>query len=951
MHETRQRYVVLCQQLLVVATVLAVAVSATSVVSLDIVGPAPGPDGEPAAAASTQVALVSTEPVAPTVTETPLRGLERARPRVPTRREGAAGNAVETLAGVSDPQPVAGYATVGVTWDAAAAVGDDEIVVSVRSRVGADWSGWEAVEYHEEHGPDPGTVEARGSRSGTDPVVVGAVEEVQVRIETVDGTVPDGARLAVVDPGEPVAPQRQEAEIDTAALGAPVGPPAGPEPTSGPGPLSAGSTADGVLALRATPGYVTPRPRIFSRAQWGADERLRDPSSLRYHEVLAGFVHHTVNANGYTRAQVPSLLRGIYAYHTQSLGWSDIGYNFVVDRFGRVWEGRYGGVHRPVVGAHTLGYNEHSFAMSALGNFEVARAPAAMVDAFARLYAWKLALHGVRAWSSRQRVGSRTFPAISGHSDAGQTACPGRYLYARLPRIRSLAASYQRPFASRTRTADLAGTTWPDLVLRDRATKDAFVLRTGGQTGFWGRRTAATGFQGADLLVAAGDLDRDGRPDLVARDARTGMTGVHPGLRGGRIGSTPLSTRAVFRNADQMTGGVDIAGDATKDVVTRVGRRLWAYPGNGRGGFRRRVFLAGGWDRYSLTAGAGDLDGDGRHDLVAREGRDLYLVPGLGGRLGSRVRLPFAWGGYDQIAGVGDVTRDGRPDLVARSRKTRKLFVLPGDGQGGLGHRLGPFSGFEHLDFLAVNGNMRGIKSPDVLARTAGGAMVVIASNGRRNVAAVTRARTRLAGVDLALNVGDWDGDGHGDLVTRRARTGALHLLRGDGRGSFASPVTMATGWGAIRLVAAVGDMTGDGNPDLMGQPAGKAMRIYPGNGGIGFRASYVARSSIPGDAHVGVGLWNADGSPDTVTRRADGALRLHPGNGPGGLLAARLLDGAAGRYDWVQAIGDADGDGRPDLVGWDKRDGTLWLLPGAAGGVGPHRLLAEGMGRFDLAG
>ena len=70
---------------------------------------------------------------------------------------------------------------------------------------------------------------------------------------------------------------------------------------------------------------------------------------------------------------MPAILRGIYAYDTQSQGWSDVGYNFLVDRFGRVWEGRWGGIARPVIGAHTLGFNEEAFAMSAIGNFETAR--------------------------------------------------------------------------------------------------------------------------------------------------------------------------------------------------------------------------------------------------------------------------------------------------------------------------------------------------------------------------------------------------------------------------------------------------------------------------------------------------------------------------------------------------------------------------------------------------
>ena len=70
---------------------------------------------------------------------------------------------------------------------------------------------------------------------------------------------------------------------------------------------------------------TSPKPFIFSRAQWGANEKMRDKGSLRYGTVRTGFIHHTVNANDYTPAQVPALIRGIYAYHTQSRGWSDIG--------------------------------------------------------------------------------------------------------------------------------------------------------------------------------------------------------------------------------------------------------------------------------------------------------------------------------------------------------------------------------------------------------------------------------------------------------------------------------------------------------------------------------------------------------------------------------------------------------------------------------------------------
>ena len=188
---------------------------------------------------------------------------------------------------------------------------------------------------------------------------------------------------------------------------------------------------------------IAPKPYIYSRAQWGANEKIREQSPPSYGTVKTGFIHHTVNANNYTAAQVPALIRGIYAYHVESRGWRDIGYNYLVDRFGRIWEGRWGGVDKAVVGAHTLGYNEVSFAMSAIGNYDIANPPQAVLTAYARLFAWKLSLYNIRADGSHVWVKNRWLHAINGHRDVGQTACPGRYLYAKIPYIRTLAQSYQ----------------------------------------------------------------------------------------------------------------------------------------------------------------------------------------------------------------------------------------------------------------------------------------------------------------------------------------------------------------------------------------------------------------------------------------------------------------------------------------------------------------------------
>ena len=129
---------------------------------------------------------------------------------------------------------------------------------------------------------------------------------------------------------------------------------------------------------------------------------MRERRRPDYGTVKAGFVHHTVNSNSYTRPRCPSLLRGIYAYHTQSRGWRDIGYNFLVDRFGRIWEGRYGGVHRAVVGAHTLGYNE--VLVRDVGHRQLRDRQAPPGDGLTptrELFAWKLSIYNIRADNPR----------------------------------------------------------------------------------------------------------------------------------------------------------------------------------------------------------------------------------------------------------------------------------------------------------------------------------------------------------------------------------------------------------------------------------------------------------------------------------------------------------------------------------------------------------------------
>jgi uncharacterized protein with LGFP repeats len=192
-----------------------------------------------------------------------------------------------------------------------------------------------------------------------------------------------------------------------------------------------------------------PKPDIVRRRAWGANEKWRNGGPWFNRTIQQVHIHHTVNSNDYAPEDVPALLRGIYRYHTKNLGWSDVGYNFLVDRFGGIWQGRAGGSALPVRGAHTLGFNSTSTGIAVIGNFEEVVPERAVITSIVRLAAWKLDKydrkpsrrtgvysHGSDKFSAGQKV---RLPVIDGHRDTNDTACPGAHLYAALPKIRERA--------------------------------------------------------------------------------------------------------------------------------------------------------------------------------------------------------------------------------------------------------------------------------------------------------------------------------------------------------------------------------------------------------------------------------------------------------------------------------------------------------------------------------
>ena len=204
------------------------------------------------------------------------------------------------------------------------------------------------------------------------------------------------------------------------------------------------------LASRLT---TTPRrtlsiagsPAIVPRTDWQADEKIVRAHPLVAPALKLAVVHHTAGTNSYTPAQAASIVRGIEVYHVKGNGWNDIGYNFLVDRYGTVYEGRGGGMTRNVIGAHALGFNTGTVGVALIGNFQNATPPAAMQTALAALLAWRLDVAHIDPLSTvaytsggngKFRAGKVvTLRAISGHRDTGPSECPGNVAYSLIPAI------------------------------------------------------------------------------------------------------------------------------------------------------------------------------------------------------------------------------------------------------------------------------------------------------------------------------------------------------------------------------------------------------------------------------------------------------------------------------------------------------------------------------------
>jgi hypothetical protein len=468
------------------------------------------------------------------------------------------------------------FSMLSVSWTDPAARPQEAVRVRTRDARSGKWSGWRDLGVAE--GSADLAVEAARVAGATEPLWAGRSDGVAVRIAR--GALPAGLKLNLIDPdvrgggqggGEPepsasadpvdpdVTPSGETGPTGEPTETAPSGDTPSTEPTSeAPAttpPAEPSSPATSPTVLPPPTGKPLPQlPPYVARSGWNADETLvTDPISVAPAAKMV-FVHHTGFGNGYTCAESASIVRGIQANDVQVKKLSDMGYNFLVDRCGTLFEGRKGGVTNAVVGAHTVGFNTGSVGVALLGDYTTLEPAEVALNTIAQVAAARLGAYGLdptgeaqmtegvdgRKWPLNSTV---TFPRVSGHKDGEQSAagflteCPGNKLYPLLASIRARSVQQISGLAAKSLGGGVSAA-------------GNYYVRTAA-TLTWAVETPSSSIAKFELL-------RDGQvAATVAATARTGSVAVPAGTH-------TVAVRAVHTSGSTaVTTAYKVIGDNT----------------------------------------------------------------------------------------------------------------------------------------------------------------------------------------------------------------------------------------------------------------------------------------------------------------------------------------------------------------------------------------------------
>ncbi|OAH13180.1 FG-GAP repeat protein [Streptomyces jeddahensis] len=822
------------------------------------------------------------------------------------------------------------FSAVVLTWNNEKAELDGTAEVRTRSLETGEWSAWQKLP------EDPGQGEGKeaeraGLRGGTESVWTGQSDGVEVRVVAEDGTaseLPAGLDVKLIDPGtdsgarattSAVEPAAFAAETATATADAtatespaPSGsestvPAASTEPATTESATTSESPSESASASASAspePSETVPtarpstvvKPPIITQAEWGASTDYNGTPSYG-DKIEAAVVHHTgvSSDNTLSCAESRARVRSIQMSHI-SQGWYDIGYNFLVDRCGQIFEGRSGGMDLPVVGAHDAGFNTNTVGISYIGNFETAKPTKAALDAISRVIAWKFGQYGVDpkanvTLTSRAPLnysgnkvpeGSTiTLPTIFGHRDTNATACPGANLYPKLSTIRTLASlpgvSHALPTSdfNRDGVSDLVAgvpkasgsvgnvvivpgsVNGPAAGSKLRLTQSSAGVPGSSESGDqWGAATAWGDINGdgyADLAIGApGEDDTTGHADRGAVTILYGPT-FDKNASSIQLGDDYTPTGAKFGAA--VTVG-DFNGDGKADVFAAS---------TGTGGSWAARFADGHEVAGQVTSGSGGL---AYADATTGDfNRDGYADVALN---------------YRDSSGIGRVT------WFRGSKSTGLTKVSTLSVKGGRSIAAGDVNGNGYDDivigqpYTAESGAKAG-GQVTMVPGTSTGFTTTGMTTIHQDTASVPGAAESGDALGWSVSVGDYNGDGYADVlagapnedITRsgnRTNAGSAWLLKGTSSGltgsgslSFSQDTSGISGYTESndKLGSAVSltDLSGYGRADLTfgveGENAYEGTLLYVPSGSSGISTSqayYIGRDKLgtPTGAYLG---------------------------------------------------------------------------------------------------
>lgn len=304
---------------------------------------------------------------------------------------------------------------IGINW---IQEGPDDVHLEVRTYDGEGWSDWSEIEGADDKPDFAKPVEYSGM------LLTANAERVQYRF-TLHG-----------DKGHVKVSGARVAAIDATT---------GPDPTKQSliGKLFGGQAS------------AISNPKIYSRSDWGSPEAGGSPRwTPRYWNLSRVMVHHTVSNDTNSLSSSSDNVRAIWDFHANTLGWGDIGYNYLVDQGGRIFQGRYynkntaADLKKEVEGGHTFGYNDRSIGIAALGDFRFDGPSSSLRENIAKIAGFKIAPYKLGATAMYLDESGRSQYRIAGHRNYTSTSCPGGNLYARLGAIRDRAQVYRNAYVA-----------------------------------------------------------------------------------------------------------------------------------------------------------------------------------------------------------------------------------------------------------------------------------------------------------------------------------------------------------------------------------------------------------------------------------------------------------------------------------------------------------------------